>query len=112
MKKIGTFESARWGKVIASKATYERADGPLAIVLQTENGEPLATLSVNMYRPECSHDSRDLPAGCFYAKDYGGQEEIAAEALASGLFRERDDLPTAYSGYVSAPAWELAQESA
>ncbi len=107
MKQIGTFQSARWGTVVASRATYGGPSGPLAVVLQTEDGEPLATLSVNMYRPECSDDSRDLPAGCFYAKDYGGQEELAAEALNSGFFKERDDLPEAYSGFIMAPVWEL-----
>lgn len=107
MKKIGTFQSARWGNVVASRGNYGGPQGPLAIVLQCEDGEPLATLSVNMYRPECSHDSRDLPAGCFYVKDYGGQEDLAAEALASGLFKTRGDLPEASSGFVSAPAWEL-----
>jgi hypothetical protein len=108
MLKIGTFQSARWGTVAALRGSYGGPKGPLAIVLQTESGEPLATLSVNMYRPECSHDSRDLPAGCFYVKDYGGHEELAAEALSSGLFKARPDLREASSGFVSVPAWELA----
>ena len=107
MLKIGTFQSARWGKVTALRGNYAGPKGPLAIVLQTATGEPLATLSVNMYRPGCSHDSSDLPAGCFYVKDYGGHEELAAEALSSGLFKARPDLPEASSGFVSAPAWEL-----
>lgn len=111
MQKIGTFQSARWGKVAAFRGHYNGPNGPLAVALQTATGEPLATLSVNMYRPECSHDSRDLPAGCFYVKDYGGHEDLAAEALASGLFKVRDDLPNASSGFVSAPAWELVEHA-
>lgn len=107
MIQIGTFESKRWGKVRVLRGTYGRADGPAAIVLETSDGEPLTKLSVNMYRPECSHDSRALPADCFYVKNYGGNEELAAEALASGLFVQRDDLPAASSGFVSAPAWQI-----
>ena len=58
MRTIGTFNCGRWGKVSASRGTYDGANGPLAIVLTLANGEPLTTLSVNMYRPECSHDSK------------------------------------------------------
>ncbi len=113
MNTVGTFQSKRWGKVIVQTGNYGSASGPLAVVLLLEDGEPLANLSVNMYTPQCSRDSRDLPAGCFYAKDYGGQDEIAQEALESGMFKERDDLPEASSGFVMAPVWELvAKEQA
>lgn len=107
MTTIGTFHSRRWGEVHAYSAAYGEHDGPLAVVLQCANGEPLATLSVNMYRPECSEDSRDLPADCFYVKQWAENETIAQEALASGLFIERPDLPTAESGWVTAPVWQL-----
>lgn len=107
MKKIGEFKSPRWGDVHVLRATYGKANGPLAIVLHLADGEPLATLSVNMYHPDCSHDSRDLPPECFYAKRWGENEEISAEALASDLFIERDDMPHAESGYVTAPVWQL-----
>jgi len=107
MKKIGGFNSARWGAVTALRGTYEGPKGPAAVVLTLEDGEPLATLSVNMYRPECSQDSRDLPADCFYVKQWSENEELAAEALASGLFMQRADLPVAESGFVDAPAWQI-----
>lgn len=109
MKPIGTFMSRRWGTVHVLRGTYLRANGPTAIKLQSDEGEPLATLSVNMYRPECSRDSRDLPADCFYAKRWGGNVELSAEALASGLFIERLDLPVAESGHVTAPVWQLRE---
>lgn len=105
--QIGTFTSKRWGQVHVSRATYGAANGPMAITLSLEGGEPLAKLSVNMYRPECSHDSKDLPPGCFYVKNYGGNERLADEALASGMFKLRRDLPAACSGFVHAPVWEL-----
>lgn len=112
MEHVGTFNSPRWGVVNVMRGHYGNADGPIAIALATAEGEPLATLSVNMYRPDCSRDSRELPAGCFYVKQWGENDEIANDAIQSGLFRERDDLPEAHSGYVSAPVWQLAATAA
>jgi hypothetical protein len=107
MKHIGTFQSV-YGKVNVFRTVYGGELGkPLAIVLELENGEPLATLSVNMYTPECSHDSTDLPADCFYVKCWGENEALSAEALAGGLFIERKDLPRARSGFVTAPVWQI-----
>jgi hypothetical protein len=111
MKKIGSFRSSRWGRVDAWRATYLGENGPTAVTLTLQDGEPLATLSVNMYQPECSHDSSDLPPDCFYAKRWGENEAISAEALAGGLFVERADLPQADSGYVTAPVWQIGSPS-
>lgn len=105
--KIGSFTSVSWGEVQVWRSTYLHADGPLAVQLMSPDGEPLTTLSTNMYRTECSRDSAELPTNCFFVKRWGENAEIAAEALASGLFRERPDLGTAESGYVSAPVWEI-----
>ena len=107
MKKLGQFKSAKWVDVGVYSATYGKS-GPLAISLICDDGEPLATLSVNMYTPECSADSSALPKDCFYVKTWSENETLAAEALASGIFKQRDDLPTARSGFVSAPAWQIA----
>ncbi len=109
MNELGTFQSKRCGPVRVLRSTYKTEDGPTAITLITDDGEPLATLSVNMYKPECSHDSADLPRDCFYVKTWGGNEELAQEALASGLFRLRTDLPEASSGFVTAPVWQIAK---
>ena len=109
MKIIGTFHHSRWGKVTALAASYNGAKGPLAVVLTCSGDEPLATLSVNMYKPQCSADSKDLPADCFYVKDWSENEDIAEYARASGLFLERPDLPVAISGYVCAEVWQLAR---
>jgi hypothetical protein len=74
-------------------------------------GEPLATLSVNMYKPECSQDSRDLPRDCFYVKQWAENRDIAEEAWKSGLFTLREDLPIAHSGFVSAPVWQIKEQA-
>lgn len=104
---VGTFQSRRWGRVHVQRATYDSATGPTAVVLTLDGGEPLGKLSVNMYRPECSHDSKDLPADCFYAKTWSENEELAVDAMASGLFVRRDDLPKASSGFVDASVWQI-----
>lgn len=111
MHHIGTFTSRRWGAVRVMRGTYLSADGPTAIALTTDDGDLLATLSVNMYRPECSQDSRDLPRDCFYAKTWSENEDLAAEALAAGLFRLRDELATSSSGFVEAPVWQIQQRA-
>lgn len=105
MKRIGSFHCPRWGELIAHAGSY--SNGALAVVLASPSGEPMATLSVNTYRPQCSADSRDLPPDCFYMKDWSENEEIVVAAKASGLFIERPDLPPAISGYVCADAWQL-----
>lgn len=107
MKQIGKFNSKDWGAVLVLAGNYIGPDGPLAIQLVLEDGEPLATLSVNMYAPECSRDSRNLPPDCFYVKAWSENARIAVDAMASGLFKVRDDLPVALSGFVSAPVWQL-----
>jgi hypothetical protein len=104
---IASFASREWGVVRTARSTYAEAGGPLAVMLLTESGELLTKLSVFMYRPECSEDSRDLPPDCFYLKNWSENEELAAEALAAGLFKLRPDLPTSLSGWVEAPAAEL-----
>jgi hypothetical protein len=105
-KKIGEFQSTRWCVVDVVQSTYLSADGPTAILLESGEHGPLCRLSVNMYRPDCSQDSRELPPNCFYMKDWG-QEDLAAEAQASGLFKLRTDLAPAESGHVQAQAWEI-----
>lgn len=104
---IGTFKSAQWGTVIVERGHYGTADGPLAVFLNCADGTPLAKLSVNMYRPECSQDSRDLPADCFYLKTWAENAVLAIEAFNAGVFAVRPDLPSAASGFVESLAAEL-----
>lgn len=110
MNLIGTFPSARWGTVQVHAATYEGPDGPLAVVLTDTDGQLITKLSVNMYRPSCSADSQDLPKDCFYMKDWSENQEIAAEALKSNLFKHRPDLPISVSGHVWAEVFQIVPQ--
>ncbi len=110
MKSIGTFQSARWGAVHVLTGTYEGPDGPLAVILTDPSGELITKLSVNMYKPSCSADSQDLPKDCFYLKGWSENLEIAREAVASGLFKHRPDIPAARSGYVTADAYQIGPQ--
>ena len=76
--------------------TYQRG-GKLSVELAAESGEEIATLSVNM--PECSHLLDD---GEFFAKTWSENEEIAEDALASGIFR---DTGRRSDNIVNAPIW-------
>ena len=76
--------------------TYQRG-GKLSVELAAESGEEIATLSVNM--PECSHL---LGNGEFFAKTWSENEEIAEDALASGIFR---DTGRRSDNIVNAPIW-------
>lgn len=107
MKYHNEFRSKRWGVVTVWLATY--GGGELAIILKCEDGEPLATLSVNMYKPDCSQSSADLPPDCFYMKCWSENEELAQEAAECGLFKHREDIPSAEAGYVVAHAWQLVE---
>ena len=77
-----SFTSRSFGKVNVVTSAYQRG-GKLAVELVAEDGEDIATLSVNM--PECSQILGD---GEFFAKTWSENEEIAADALASGIFRD------------------------
>jgi hypothetical protein len=106
-----TFTSERWGEVTIHATKYAN-NGALAVQLTSMGDfgpEPLTTLSVNMAHGQ-NAESKDLPEGCFYAKDWSENEELAHEAAASGWFKFRDDIPPAISGYVCAEAWELLDE--
>lgn len=109
MKKLGEFSTDEFGTAQVFQATYP--DGSTAITLTCNlegYDEPLATLSVCLYKPDCSHNSTDLPPGCFYVKKWGENIAICGEALASGLFVERPDLGTAASGFVTdIPVWQV-----
>jgi hypothetical protein len=108
---LGSYQSKSWGTVNVLRGTYLSADGPTAISLALADGEPLATLSVNLDDPSWSRKSSELPADCFYVKTWGGNEDLVEEVLACGLFKFRGDFPEAVGGHgrtCIAPVWQVA----
>ncbi len=105
---IGMFQSKTFGTVLAIRATYEGPDGPTAVLLEAD-GEALGVLSVNMYKPESSQDSKDLQKDCFYVKNWSENAQLAEDAAKSALFVLRADLPEARSGFVSSPVWQIVE---
>lgn len=105
MSQIGSFDSKRWGKVIAYRDSYA-FDNTLAVTLVSWNKEdefyePLTTLSVHL------DASESLPKDHFYVKMWSENEVIAQEALTSGLFEVATEFPPAVGGFVVAPVWRI-----
>lgn len=79
---MNTYMSRYGNQIQVVKTTY--ADGNTAVLLvQAEDGEEFATLSVNL--PRYAHQLR---AGEFFAKTYSESAEIAQEALDAGVVRD------------------------
>lgn len=95
MKRINT---THYGPADIQECTYHEG-GRLCIWLMMPDGERLATLTVNM--PEVA-----LAAGEFLVKTWSENEQIAADALASGLFVDTGKRVPA--GYCEAQIWTWA----
>ena len=94
--KVLSFPTRQFGTAIVQKLAYQKGDH-LAVQLDDENGEGLATLSINI--PESAHL---LGKDEFFAKTYSENETIARDALASGIFR---DTGRTSGGALDAPIW-------
>ena len=97
------FSTSSYGVAKVNKTTY--TDGNLAILLTDEMGGALAKLSVNL--PE---HAGSLGENQFFAKTYSENEELANDALNSGLFRQLDKTITC--GWVTFPVWEIIENGA
>lgn len=77
--------------------------GSLAVRVIGEDGEPWATLSVNL--PE----SKDLPADHWYGKNWSENTDIMAAALAAGVIEAANPFiyPPARAGYAQANVYML-----
>lgn len=95
-----SFNSKRWGKVLIEESYYAQGNR-MALLLIHNDGCRLATLTTNM--PE-----HDLEEGEFFVKDWSENQELAAEAMASGLFV--DTGKRVGSGHVPVPVWKFKQE--
>ena len=84
------------------KITRYPAGGALAVFLEHEFGEPLATFSVNL-RP---YGVTTAPEA-FCAKTYAENADLVQPLLDSGWFEVTDKR--AESGFVVAPIWRLRE---
>ena len=91
-----SFNTRLCGTANVVTRSYQRG-GKLSVELVADSGEEIAMLSVNM--PECSHLLSD---GEFFAKTWSENEDITADALASGIFR---DTGRRSDNIVNAPIW-------
>ena len=93
------YNDPKWGDIEIVTDKY-RNNGALAVVLVTcIDGQLLTDLSKNL------NGASLLPEGCFYAKTYSENEEIAKVALQSGWFDEMGG--SVRSGGVELPIWKL-----
>ena len=77
-----SFLTRSFGTATVRTSTYQNGDA-MSVELVDENGESIAMLSVNF--PESSHL---LGENEFFAKTWEENEEIAEDALASGIFKD------------------------
>ena len=85
----------RYGDMEVEVVLYQT--GGTAVIL-TQDGQCFATLSVNFPEVELEHNE-------FAVKTWSENEQVAADALASGLFV--DTGKRIQSGYVEASVWRF-----
>lgn len=86
------------------KITVKRMEyggGNLALKLVGPIGQPFGTLTVNL-SPKVH---KALAPGEFYVKTWSENKELAAAALASGLFVDTGKYSV--TGWVTAPVWRF-----
>lgn len=76
------FSTRHFGTATVVRSTYAE-NGEMAVTLFNDDGEELAVLSVNL-----PASSRLLGENEFFAKTWSENEEIAEDALASGVFHD------------------------
>lgn len=81
-------------------ATY--SNGQRAILLETLDGEPWATVTCAVSQP--------IPDGCVAIKDYSENEGLLAVLIDSGIL-EPNPVAVIPSGYVSPPVHRLTREA-
>jgi hypothetical protein len=96
------FETKNYGNVRVKRGIYS-AGGRMALKLIANDGTVAAVLTVNI--PECSDL---LKPGEFFVKAWSENEQIAADALASGLFV--DTGRRAPTGHTEAQIWRFTKE--
>ena len=91
------------GETLLLDATGCYHDGPMAVRVIGEDGEPWAVLSVNL--PE----SKTLPKNHFFLKNWSENRGIALAAEKAGLIEAANPFiyEPVHTGFVSAPVYTL-----
>lgn len=100
-----TFKTTVYGEVLLHRSFYQDGGAPAMTLIGIDEypGEQIATLTVNIPGARIACDE-------FLVKTWSENEQIAADALASGLFE--DTGRRIATGYVEAQVWKLkAQET-
>ncbi len=92
-----SFSTASFGKVTARFESYTNG-GTMAVEIYDEEDDFVTMLSVNL--PEFQSE---LASNEFFAKIWSENEEIARDALASGVFKDTGRRV----GFINAPVWKL-----
>lgn len=100
-----SFLTRSFGRAEVKTGRYQ-SNGALAVELVDENGESIAMLSANF--PESAHL---LGKNEFFAKTWSENEEIAEDALASGIFKDtgRKSSYGFMSSLVDASIWTFSE---
>ena len=93
-----SFSTRHFGTATVITHSYQNGN-QLAVELIDERGEPITVLSVNI--PECAHLLHEKE---FFVKTWSENEELAKDALASGLFQ---DTGRTSGDAVNAKIWVL-----
>jgi len=79
--------------------------GNLGVQLFTDDGEPYATVSVNMPR----HTSEPLEEDEFYVKNWGENEGLIEQLVAQHIIEPVDPPKYGASGFISTMAYRLVK---
>ena len=103
-----TFRSSLGPVQISFTLGQYRTGGGTAVQAWEHEGEnvtaPYAAISTNI------PDGPSLPAGQFYLKDWSENSEIAQAMRADGLIERVEPQITAYSGFVTACAYQFTEQ--
>lgn len=98
------FYTRAHGAIHIKESLYAESEA-LAVYLEDGNGELLTKLSVHLPK------SSKLPSNCFYMKWWSENYFIAMDAVQSGWFKVRTDIPNAASGHIKEiPVIELLEK--
>jgi len=101
LQKLNTLKHGPWNLILF--ATRYRQNDRIAIVAQTSEGEPYATISTNISHANLEEDE-------FCVQTWNLSDELLNALLELDLF-EKVENKTAESGFVTAPIWRVTDTS-